>query len=159
MRTLPPKNLWTDSAQGWPLVGYVADNEHDEAAFVAQEVDRLTDAELVVESERLDSIRCGVDRVQAIVRRLDEMADRILQYDIEVVRNMHRVAGAEVVFVRGEGVHVWDPSFASLGAREVAMVLAAAARKLPFDLGVEVGLIAPFERSNASREPHRGVFL
>ncbi len=39
-----PKNLWTDSAQGWPLVGYVADNEHDEAAFVAQEVDRLTDA-------------------------------------------------------------------------------------------------------------------
>ena len=29
---------------GPPIVGYVADNEHDEAAFVAEEVDRLTDA-------------------------------------------------------------------------------------------------------------------
>jgi PAS domain S-box-containing protein len=35
---------------------------------------RLSDADLVVESERLDSIRGGIDRVQAIVRRLDEMA-------------------------------------------------------------------------------------
>ena len=38
-----PKNLWTDAGDGEPIVGYVADNEHDEAAFVAQEVDRLTD--------------------------------------------------------------------------------------------------------------------
>ena len=29
---------------GPPIVGYVADNEHDEAAFVAEEVDRLADA-------------------------------------------------------------------------------------------------------------------
>src|ERR1700733_7426562 len=34
---------------------------------------RLSDAELVVETERLDSIRAGICRVQAIVRRLDEM--------------------------------------------------------------------------------------
>jgi PAS domain S-box-containing protein len=34
---------------------------------------RLCDAELVVETERLDSIRAGICRVQAIVRRLDEM--------------------------------------------------------------------------------------
>lgn len=34
---------------------------------------RLSDAELVVETERLDSIRAGIRRVQAIVRRLDEM--------------------------------------------------------------------------------------
>jgi PAS domain S-box-containing protein len=33
----------------------------------------LTPAEVVTESERLDSIRCGIERVQAIVRRLDEM--------------------------------------------------------------------------------------
>ena len=33
----------------------------------------LSDAELVVEHERLDSIRGGIGRVQAIVRRLDEM--------------------------------------------------------------------------------------
>jgi len=35
---------------------------------------RLSEADLVVESERLDAIRCGVERVQTIVRRLDEMA-------------------------------------------------------------------------------------
>jgi DNA helicase-2/ATP-dependent DNA helicase PcrA len=39
-----PKNLWSDQGAGPPIVGYVADNEHDEAAFVAVEVDRLTDA-------------------------------------------------------------------------------------------------------------------
>ena len=39
-----PKNLWSDQGAGPPIVGYVADNEHDEAAFVAEEVDRLTDA-------------------------------------------------------------------------------------------------------------------
>jgi PAS domain S-box-containing protein len=33
----------------------------------------LSDAELVVEHERLDSIRSGIRRVQGIVRRLDEM--------------------------------------------------------------------------------------
>jgi PAS domain S-box-containing protein len=33
----------------------------------------LTDAEKVVENERLDSIRTSLERVQAIVRRLDEM--------------------------------------------------------------------------------------
>ncbi|MFI5062839.1 MAG: DNA helicase PcrA [Streptosporangiales bacterium] len=38
-----PKNLWSDAGDGAPIVGYVADSEHDEAAFVAQEVDRLTD--------------------------------------------------------------------------------------------------------------------
>ena len=38
-----PKNLWSDQGDGPPLVGYVADTEHDEAAFVAEEVDRLTD--------------------------------------------------------------------------------------------------------------------
>jgi DNA helicase II / ATP-dependent DNA helicase PcrA len=39
-----PKNLWSGQGAGPPIVGYVADNEHDEAAFVAEEVDRLTDA-------------------------------------------------------------------------------------------------------------------
>ncbi|WP_245657691.1 DNA helicase PcrA [Herbidospora mongoliensis] len=40
-----PKNLWSDQGAGPKIVGYVADNEHDEATFVAQEVDRLTDDE------------------------------------------------------------------------------------------------------------------
>jgi DNA helicase-2/ATP-dependent DNA helicase PcrA len=37
------KRLWTDSGDGEPIVGYVADNEHDEAAFVAATVDELGD--------------------------------------------------------------------------------------------------------------------
>ncbi|MCP2261575.1 ATP-dependent DNA helicase PcrA (EC 3.6.1.-) [Streptoalloteichus tenebrarius] len=38
------KRLWTDSGEGDRIVGYVADNEHDEAAFVASEIDRLIDS-------------------------------------------------------------------------------------------------------------------
>ena len=37
------KRLWSDSGDGEQIVGYVADNEHDEAAFVAGEIDRLVD--------------------------------------------------------------------------------------------------------------------
>jgi DNA helicase II / ATP-dependent DNA helicase PcrA len=36
-----PKNLWTDSAHGSPVVRYRAEDEHDEAWFVAQEVEGL----------------------------------------------------------------------------------------------------------------------
>ncbi len=39
-----PKNLWTDAGEGPRITGYVADTEHDEAQFVADEIDRLTDA-------------------------------------------------------------------------------------------------------------------
>src|SRR3954451_295283 len=46
-----PKNLWSDAGQGAPIVGYVADNEHDEASFVAAEIDRLTDDEDVLPSQ------------------------------------------------------------------------------------------------------------
>ena len=37
------KRLWTDAGEGELIVGYVADNEHDEARFVAQEIDSLAD--------------------------------------------------------------------------------------------------------------------
>ncbi len=40
-----PKDLWTAEGDGAQIVGYVADNEHDEAAFVAAEIDRLHDEE------------------------------------------------------------------------------------------------------------------
>ncbi|CAM5497763.1 DNA helicase PcrA [Streptomyces purpurascens] len=39
-----PKNLWTNAGTGAQITGYVADTEHDEAQFVADEIDRLTDA-------------------------------------------------------------------------------------------------------------------
>ncbi|MEU8570996.1 DNA helicase PcrA [Streptomyces pathocidini] len=40
-----PKNLWTEAGAGAAITGYVADTEHDEAQFVADEIDRLTDAD------------------------------------------------------------------------------------------------------------------
>ncbi len=39
-----PKKLWSDAGDGARIVGYVADDEHDEARFVSEEIDRLTDA-------------------------------------------------------------------------------------------------------------------
>jgi DNA helicase-2/ATP-dependent DNA helicase PcrA len=40
------KRLWSAAGDGEPIIGYVADNEHDEAAFVASEIDQLVDSGL-----------------------------------------------------------------------------------------------------------------
>jgi len=40
-RSRQPKDLWTDAGLGDPVVRYEADDEHDEAAFVAEECERL----------------------------------------------------------------------------------------------------------------------
>src|SRR5689334_1962203 len=40
----PEKNLWSAAGDGEPIVGYVGDDERDEAQFVADEVDQLSDA-------------------------------------------------------------------------------------------------------------------
>ena len=37
------KNLWSDSGDGARIVAYVGDNEHDEASFVARQIDTLGD--------------------------------------------------------------------------------------------------------------------
>ena len=37
------KRLWTDAGAGERIVGYVSDDEHDEARFVSQEIDTLVD--------------------------------------------------------------------------------------------------------------------
>jgi DNA helicase-2/ATP-dependent DNA helicase PcrA len=42
-----PKRLWTAAGEGAKIVGYVADDEHQEARFVAEEIDRLGDTESV----------------------------------------------------------------------------------------------------------------
>jgi DNA helicase II / ATP-dependent DNA helicase PcrA len=39
-----PKRLWSDAGAGAKIVGYVADDERDEARFVSGEIDTLTDA-------------------------------------------------------------------------------------------------------------------
>ncbi len=38
-----PKRLWSDAGDGERIVGYVADDEHDEARFVSGEIDTLVD--------------------------------------------------------------------------------------------------------------------
>ena len=40
----PKKRLWSDAGAGDKVVGYVADTEHGEAQFIADEIDRLVDA-------------------------------------------------------------------------------------------------------------------
>ncbi len=40
-----PKRLWSDQGAGAQVVVYVADDEHGEARFVAEEVDRLADSD------------------------------------------------------------------------------------------------------------------
>ena len=39
----PAKRLWSDAGDGEKITGYVADTEHDEARFVASEIDDLVD--------------------------------------------------------------------------------------------------------------------
>jgi DNA helicase-2/ATP-dependent DNA helicase PcrA len=38
-----PKRLWSQAGDGARIVGYVADDERDEARFVSEEIDKLTD--------------------------------------------------------------------------------------------------------------------
>ena len=39
----PAKRLWTAEGDGEKIIGYVAENEHEEARFIAEEIDRLQD--------------------------------------------------------------------------------------------------------------------
>jgi DNA helicase II / ATP-dependent DNA helicase PcrA len=66
------KRLWTDSGQGAQIVAYVADDEHDEARFIAGEIDRLGDS---------DGVRPGdvaiFYRANAQSRALEEVLVRV----------------------------------------------------------------------------------
>ncbi|CAM3809488.1 DNA helicase PcrA [Nocardioides zeicaulis] len=43
-RSRKPKRLWSEAGEGERIVGYVSDDEHDEARFVSEEIDTLVDA-------------------------------------------------------------------------------------------------------------------
>jgi DNA helicase-2/ATP-dependent DNA helicase PcrA len=43
-----PKNLWSDAGHGETISGYIAENEHDEAAWVAQQVEPFTPSDVAV---------------------------------------------------------------------------------------------------------------
>jgi len=66
------KRLWTDSGAGPQIVAYVADTEHEEARFVAEEIDRLGDS---------DGVRPGdvavFYRANAQSRALEEVLVRV----------------------------------------------------------------------------------
>ncbi|GAA2217983.1 DNA helicase PcrA [Promicromonospora sukumoe] len=67
-----PKRLWTDSGAGAKITGYVADDEHQEARFVADEIDKLGDS---------DGVRPGdvaiFYRTNAQSRALEEVLVRV----------------------------------------------------------------------------------
>ncbi|MBS2939202.1 DNA helicase PcrA [Nocardioides sp. J2M5] len=42
-RSRKPKRLWSEAGDGARIVGYVSDDEHDEARFVSEEIDTLVD--------------------------------------------------------------------------------------------------------------------
>ncbi|MDT0260240.1 DNA helicase PcrA [Jatrophihabitans lederbergiae] len=46
-----PKNLWSEAGDGERIEGFVAENEHDEARWVAERIDELTDAGLATPSD------------------------------------------------------------------------------------------------------------
>jgi DNA helicase-2/ATP-dependent DNA helicase PcrA len=43
-----PKNLWSDAGAGAPIEGYVAENEHDEAAWVAQQAEKYRPSDVAI---------------------------------------------------------------------------------------------------------------
>ncbi|NBO21268.1 MAG: flagellar motor switch protein FliG, partial [Rhodobacteraceae bacterium] len=45
------KRLWTDAGDGEPITGFAGEDEHEEARFIGEEIDRLTDAGSVRRSD------------------------------------------------------------------------------------------------------------
>ncbi len=66
------KKLWTDSGTGEKIIAYVADNEHDEASFVALEIENLRE-----EEKRTYSQMAVFYRTNAQSRALEEIFIRI----------------------------------------------------------------------------------
>ena len=71
-RTRKPKDLWTEKGSGPKVVRYHADDEHDEAAFISEEVERLRREEGV----RFEDVACFY-RTNAQSRVLEEVFVRV----------------------------------------------------------------------------------
>ncbi|QKT06410.1 UvrD-helicase domain-containing protein [Gordonia sp. X0973] len=68
-----PKRLWTDSGDGDPIVGYVADSDRDEATFIAGEIDALSDYSIGGSSSRAYSDIAVFYRTNTGSRALEEV--------------------------------------------------------------------------------------
>lgn len=66
------KKLWTESGAGEKIIGYVADNEHDEASFVALEIENLRESD-----KRTYSQMAVFYRTNAQSRALEEIFIRV----------------------------------------------------------------------------------
>ncbi len=71
-RTRKPKDLWTEKGSGPKVVRYHADDEHDEAAFISEEVERLRRDEGV----RFEDVACFY-RTNAQSRVLEDVFIRV----------------------------------------------------------------------------------
>ncbi|WP_434617831.1 DNA helicase PcrA [Arthrobacter sp. A5] len=68
----PDKRLWTAEGDGEKIIGYVAENEHEEARFIAEEIDRLQD-----ESELRPGDVAIFYRTNAQSRSIEEILMRV----------------------------------------------------------------------------------
>nr|WP_269045536.1 DNA helicase PcrA [Paenarthrobacter sp. Z7-10] len=68
----PQKHLWTAEGNGEKIIGYVAENEHEEARFIAEEIDRLQD-----EAELLPGDVAIFYRTNAQSRSIEEILMRV----------------------------------------------------------------------------------
>ncbi len=82
------KRLWTDAGAGGPVVVYHADSEHDEAAFVAEEVQRLA--------------RAGLSRDQIAVFYRTNAQSRVLEEVLVRLAVPYQVVGGTRFYDRKE---------------------------------------------------------
>ncbi|MDN6623755.1 MAG: DNA helicase PcrA [Acidipropionibacterium jensenii] len=155
----PAKNLWTDAGDGEKIIGYVADTEHDEAAWVGRKIDEMVDAGLTTYGEvavfyRTNAqsrpfedvfIRTGLPyRVVGGVRFYERREVR------DAVAYLRAIANpADDVSVR----RILNVPKRGIGARaEASLELFATARRIPFSEAIDrAGEIT----SMASRSVHQ----
>jgi DNA helicase-2/ATP-dependent DNA helicase PcrA len=145
-----PKNLWSEAGAGAPITGYVAENEHDEAAWVAQQIEALGDSDDIQPSDvavfyRTNAqsrvfeelfIRVGLPyRVVGAVRFYERREVRDALAYLRVIANP-----ADVVSLR----RIVNTPRRGIGKRAEAVVAAFAEREqLPFAGALEVADQAP----------------
>jgi DNA helicase-2/ATP-dependent DNA helicase PcrA len=83
-----PKNLWTALGGGQPIVRYQAENEHDEAAWVVEEIERLR--------------RQGFDYGQVVVFYRTNAQSRVLEEVFVKAGEPYKVVGGVKFYDRRE---------------------------------------------------------
>ena len=146
----PEKRLWSDAGDGDLIVGYVADTEHDEAQFVANEIDALSDKQVSTYGDT-----AVFYRTNAQSRPLEEVFIRVgLPYKVvggvrfyvrreirDAISYLRAIAHpADVVSVR----RILNVPKRGIGDRAEAGIEAlAAAERIPFSAALDRASEAP----------------